>query len=302
MKSDYKALLAALLIFIGLIACFVLVDKTGKSSSNANADSTAQPVVEPNATATTADGDAAFVDQTIVGSSAENAANSARLRPFDPNTADAETLHELGLSEYLVRGILRYRSRGGVYSSPEDFARVPGLTKGLYKTLRPYIRIADDFRPAAELVGGEKTDKSASGGTSDYPAKIAAGERISLNDADSATLRRVPGIGPFYAAKIIELRNRYGGFVSLSQLAGVKGLPDECYQYFFIPDGNVRKINLNTAEFRTMQAHPYIGYNRARTISDYRRLRGRISSLEQLSLLDGFSEAERKRLEPYVEF
>lgn len=284
MKSDYKVFLAALLVFIGLAGCLFLFD--GKTHP------TSQPSPSTDDTLSATDDD-----------TTEPLPPTAHLQPFDPNTADADLLRDVGLSDFLVRSILRYRAKGGVYSSPEDFARVPGLTQGQYKKLLPYISIADDFRPAAELVGPRRYDTpAATRDTTAYPVKINANERISINDADTNALKRVPGIGSYYARKIVELRKRYGGFVSLTQLSDIRGLGDECYQYLTVPDGGVTKININTADFRTLQAHPYIGYYRARKISDYRRLKGKITSLSQLSLLQGFSEEERRRLEPYIEF
>lgn len=309
MKADVKVLLAAVLVFVGLAAVFVLVDKGSKTNVKENFKAKTNAGYDENEYGENGLGEDVETYQTT--KAGENFAQggdeglvATKIIPFDPNTCSEEQLRAAGLSDYSVRATLKYRARGGVYSSPEDFARVPGLTQGLYKRLKPYIRIADDFRPAAELVAakGNKYKSGDRGGETNYPKKIEAGERISLNDADSLALRRVPGIGPYYAAKIIDLRNRYGGFVSLDQLADIRGLDEECFQYFFIADGGITKININRAEFERLSAHPYIGYRRARKIMDYRRLKGKITSLQQLSLLEGFSDKERARLEPYIEY
>ena len=70
---------------------------------------------------------------------------------FDPNTADSTQLLRLGLQPWQVQNIYRYRARGGVYRKPTDFARLYGLTAKQYRELEPYIRISDDYRPAAEV-------------------------------------------------------------------------------------------------------------------------------------------------------
>ena len=49
-------------------------------------------------------------------------AEGNHLFTFDPNTASAEQLQQLGLAPYQVRNIIKYRSKGGVYRSPMDFA------------------------------------------------------------------------------------------------------------------------------------------------------------------------------------
>ena len=48
---------------------------------------------------------------------------------FDPNTADSTQLLRLGLQPWQVRNIYRYRARGGIYRTREDFARLYGLTR-----------------------------------------------------------------------------------------------------------------------------------------------------------------------------
>ena len=78
-------------------------------------------------------------------------AEGNHLFTFDPNTATAEQLQQLGLAPYQVRNIMKYRTKGGVYRSPMDFARVYGLTRKQYRTLEPYITIGDDYQPASTL-------------------------------------------------------------------------------------------------------------------------------------------------------
>ena len=58
---------------------------------------------------------------------------------FDPNTADSFVLLGLGLQEWQVANIYKYRAAGGVYRRPQDFARLYGLTRKQYKELEPYI-------------------------------------------------------------------------------------------------------------------------------------------------------------------
>lgn len=56
-------------------------------------------------------------------------------------------------------------------------------------------------------------------------APIAAqAEKIDFNTADSATLQTIPGIGESKANKIIEYREKIGGFSSTEQLLEVSGI------------------------------------------------------------------------------
>ena len=66
--------------------------------------------------------------------------------PFDPNEADSTQLLRLGLTPAQVRSIYRHRAKGYVYSTPEDFARTPFMTKGQWNRLKPLIKIGDQYR------------------------------------------------------------------------------------------------------------------------------------------------------------
>ena len=67
--------------------------------------------------------------------------------PFDPNEADSTQLLRLGLTPAQVRSIYRHRAKGYVYSTPEDFARTPFMTKGQWNRLKPLIKIGDQYKP-----------------------------------------------------------------------------------------------------------------------------------------------------------
>ncbi len=227
------------------------------------------------------------------------------LFPFDPNTADSTTLLRLGLQPWQVRNIYKYRARGGVYSRPEDFARLYGLTKGQFRRLKPYIRIASDFLPASETAGkaaGEAHDRANQSGQPPRIDKISATEHIALNTADTTQLMRVPGIGRYYARQIVRYGQRLGGYVSVEQLGEIEEFPTEAKQYFTIEGQTQRRINVNKLSLMQLSRHPYMGYSRAKAITDYRRLHGNLQSLDELRACRFFTPEAIRRLEPYVEF
>ena len=59
------------------------------------------------------------------------------LAPFDPNLADSIELSRLGLSKFVVRNILKYRLKGGRFTTPESLARIYGLTEEKFLELKP---------------------------------------------------------------------------------------------------------------------------------------------------------------------
>lgn len=224
-----------------------------------------------------------------------------KLSAFDPNTADSTLLLSLGLQPWQVRSIYRYRAKGGIYRQPSDFARLYGLTVKQYKELLPYIHISDEYKPAAEVYG--RTDAVKSGrDTLRYPVKLRPGQYVTLDDADTASLRKVPGIGRYYASRIVRYRNDLGGYVSVAQLSEIEGIPEAALSYFRVTGGAVRKLNLNRLTLNELKHHPYINFYQARRIIDYRRLKGPLHSIDDLRLLKDFSQRDIERLRPYVEF
>ena len=225
----------------------------------------------------------------------------AELFPFDPNTADSTQLLRLGLQPWQVRNIYKFRAAGGVYRQPRDFARLYGLTLKQYRRLEPYIRIKEEDMPAERYF--YKYEPIEERDTMKYPIKLQAEERIVLNRADTAQLRKVPGIGPYFARKIVEYRERLGGYYRVQQLLEIEDFPETAVDFFIIPDDTqLRKLNINRLSLNELKRHPYLNFYQARAIVDYRRLHGTIQSLDQLSLLRDFPREAIERLTPYVEY
>ena len=225
----------------------------------------------------------------------------AELFPFDPNSADSTQLLRLGLQPWQVRNIYKYRAAGGVYRQPRDFARLYGLTLKQFRRLEPYIRIKEEDMPAERYF--YKYEPIEERDTMKYPIKLQAEERIVLNRADTAQLRKVPGIGPYFARKIVEYRERLGGYYRVQQLLEIEDFPETAVDFFIIPDDTqLRKLNINRLSLNELKRHPYLNFYQARAIVDYRRLHGTIQSLDQLSLLRDFPREAIERLTPYVEY
>ena len=224
--------------------------------------------------------------------------------PFDPNTADSTQLLRLGLQPWQVRNIYKYRAKGGVYRRKEDFARLYGLTVKQYRELEPYIRISSDYLPASTLVDKrEPVEKEpVKRDTLRYPVKIQENEHVVLNTADTTQLKKVPGIGSYYARQIIRYGQRLGGYVNVDQLDEIDDFPKESKKYFVIVDAHPNRLNINRLTLPQLRRHPYINFFQAKAITDYRRLHGDIKSLNELRLDRDFPEEAIRRLEPYIEY
>lgn len=179
----------------------------------------------------------------------------------------------------------------------DTFRRHADRTKTVYVQTKVVYRDTS-FRRAAPK------DYSASGdsATRRFPVKIKQGEYVVLNTADTTALTTVPGIGPYFARKIVQYGERLGGYVSVDQLDEIENFPLDAKDYLVINSPQPRKLNLNTLSLYELKKHPYISYFQAKAIIDYRRLHGPLHSLDELSLSRDFTKEAISRLSPYVEF
>ena len=243
--------------------------------------------------------------------------------PFDPNTADSTALLRLGLTPSMVRGIYKYRSMGYVYSYPEDFSRVPGMTKGLWARLSPMITIAPEFQPVEPMERPRRNKTAKTDGftgenarsigetagvaaeaqvTVAHQPKLKAGQTIDVNTADTTQLKQVPGVGPYYAAQVVRYRERLGGFQSVEQVTEITGFPAEALDFFTVSEVPVRKFSINKISRRALLSHPYLSVEQAQAVWEYRRNEGCLHNAADLLRLPTFRPSDVERLLPYLDF
>ena len=287
-KSDRRVIIALLCVIVAALAAIYFTDSRQEDEA-----SPLQEVAKPKGSKDKYKKKTYTYDQ--------GQPQQPELFPFDPNTADSTELLRLGLRPWQVVNVYKFRKSGGVFRKPRDFARLYGLTLKEYRRLEPYIRISEENQPAENYF--YKYEPIEERDTNKYPVKLQPDERIVLNRADTAQLRKVPGIGSFFARKIVEYRERLGGYYRVQQLLEIEDFPETAVSFFIIPDDTqFRKININRLSLNELKKHPYLSFYQARDIVEYRRLHGRIESLQQLRLLPDFTPEVIERLEPYVEY
>ena len=229
--------------------------------------------------------------------------------PFDPNTADSTTLLRLGFAPFQVRGMYKYRAMGGRYHEPADVQRIPGMTNELWERLAPYIRIDKKFQYVTPPSPKGRTqhidiheELEAHRDTVRYPVKLTEGIVIDLNEADTSALKKVPGIGSYYARQIVRYRELLGGYVSLEQLQEIEGMPEDVERWFRLGDSPIRRLDVNHATKNQLVRHPYLRVYRARAIWDRRHNQGPLQSIDDLRSLPDFTDSDIERLRPYLEF
>ena len=129
---------------------------------------------------------------------------------------------------------------------------------------------------------------------------------IELNTCDSASLEALPGIGPVLSARIIKYRNLLGGYASVEQLREVYGLSEETFDLVkkrvSADAGLVKKININSADYKQLIGLRYLEKGDIQAILKYRELMGRIESIEELVKNNIITAEKAEKVKWYVEY
>lgn len=137
-----------------------------------------------------------------------------------------------------------------------------------------------------------------------YPKqeKFNAGIIIDVNTADTSILKKIPGVGSVISRNIVNYRNRLGGFYNTAQLLEVQYVDSTLLKWFEVKSDVFRKIRINKAGLDELRSHPYMDFYKARAIIDFRRKRGPIDGMSQISMFEEFSEEDIDKLSHYFSF
>ena len=119
-------------------------------------------------------------------------------------------------------------------------------------------------------------------------------------------MRVVNGIGEKLASRIINYRNKLGGFLVNEQLYEVYYLDKEIAlrvleRFTVIELPEIQKINLNDASFKDVLSIIYIDYELTKKILNYRDEVAEIQSLSELKKIDGFPIEKFDRIALYLQ-
>ena len=214
---------------------------------------------------------------------------------FDPNTLDSIGFMRLGLKSYIASNILKYRHKGGKFKTSSDFSKVYGIAPDKFKELEPYISIKEIQKTNTDTVSVSKPQKT-----------LKQDIIVDLNSADTTLLMQIKGIGRGYAKGIVRFRKETGGFASVDQLHEIYGMRQENFDkirpFCTVNTSLIQRIKTNIANVERLNAHPYINFYQAKALFELRRKKGKLKEINDLKLLQEFSQDDLNRLRPYLNF
>ncbi|MCF8284061.1 MAG: helix-hairpin-helix domain-containing protein [Sphingobacteriales bacterium] len=127
---------------------------------------------------------------------------------------------------------------------------------------------------------------------------------IDINTADTLQLDQVRGISKGLAKRIVNYRERLGGYIKKEQLQEIWGMDSLSYTSLVINtrviSNNIKPININTADINALGKHPYIGYALAKIIVNYRTQHGPYQKVEDLFNIHVMNADIFSKIEVYI--
>ena len=223
-----------------------------------------------------------------------------RMQVFDPNTVDSMTLLHLGFKPWQAKNMLKYRAKGGKYRKKEDLKKLYGMTDSMYLALTPYIYIKDSIVVDSARIDSVHMDSLPKWNSTKKDTIL------NLRTADTTELKLIRGIGSYRAKMIVRYREQLGGYARVEQIMEARGMDkviaDSILPHFYIDSVVVNKIPINHIRPEVLQRHPYLNFEQAKAIYEYRRKHIRIKSAEELKKIKDLSPTDIEKILIYLDF
>lgn len=217
-----------------------------------------------------------------------------KIYPFNPNFITDYRGYTLGMTPEEIDRLHQFRALDQWINSKEDFKRVTQVSDSLLDVISPYFKFPEwvtNPRPKSNTYSGfiEKT----------------FAQKQDLNTATVEDLQQINGVGEVLSDRIIKFRNRLNGFLTDDQLFDVYGLEFSVVkriqnEFAVKQKPEVIKMNINKASASDMATLPFVSFELAREIVDYRWLNERFDDIEELKKVKGFPVQKFERFALYL--
>jgi DNA uptake protein ComE-like DNA-binding protein len=203
---------------------------------------------------------------------------SEKLFCFNPNKIAKDQWEILGLKDWQVNVINSYLEKAGAFKTNEQFLELDVLSEKDKHRLFDYVDIIDVSNSEESML-------------------------LDINKCIAEDLREIDGVGFSISSRILNYRDALGGFVNPSQINQVFGLDsslsDSISKLIFIDSSMVRRININKCPSSVLLSHPYITWNVANAIVNYRDQHGPYLSVSEIRNTDLVNLDLYRKIAPY---
>ena len=203
-------------------------------------------------------------------------------RPFEKfsiDTVGVEYLRLIGFSTRQAEALIEYRERGKGIFSMNELRDCYAVSEEMADSLAHFV-ILSVRDPFAGLV--------------------------EINSADSATLRKVRGIGEKTVVAVMQYRKLLGGFAKKEQIAELKCVTTDNFEriceQIYCDSCKISKIDINFAAAKDFEHHPYMTRKAVKLITERRESKGGWKSIEEMIEENIFTEEQARAIAPYLLF
>lgn len=205
---------------------------------------------------------------------------------FDPNEYTPENWMALGLSEKQANVVVRFAQRR--IQSNDQLKQIFVIDEALFELIKDSTFYPEKKEWKTDNLSKFKEEK----------------QTIDINTATEEELLKLYGIGEYFAKKIVEYRERLGGYISEEQLLEIRNFDEEKLEKISdrikISTENVKRININTCTTEELAKHPYIRWNVANSIVKMRSKHQKYTSLDQLLESELIDKKLLEKIKPYL--
>lgn len=230
----------------------------------------------------------------------ESRTRMSRMHYFNPNFISDYKGYKLGMSVQEIDRLLAFRKNNKFVNSAKEFQNVTKVSDSLLNAIAPYFKFPD-------WVNHKKDFKEYKDFSNTAFAKKEKIVQTDINLASKEDLIKIFGIGEAISTRILNQKEKLGGFVSMEQLNDVWGLSPEVIinlnaHFVVLKLPNLNKIDVNNASLKELSQFFYFKYDLAKQIVKCRSMGGNFENIEDLIKIKGFPVEKAKIIGLYLDF
>lgn len=219
--------------------------------------------------------------------------------PFNPNYITDYKGYKLGMTIQEIDRLHAFRKQGKFVNSVEEFQQVTKVSNAFLSKISPYFKFPDWVKNKGTATS-EKFHKF-------LPKEKEKIIQKDINVATREDLIAVYGIGEKLADKILQEKEKLGGFVSMEQFQFMWGISPEAIsdlekRFTVKSQIGIKKIAINDLSQKELAKFPYFNYALAKEIVIYRTMNSGIKNIDDLTKIKGMPNEKIKIIALYLEF